>query len=327
MGKKKAAGQDGKVKEKSFRLNRANVGCTWSCPVEAAENPIKVCAGAGDPKQGIVDFVVSGIGPCNYVVCEEKHASGKLHYHALFKFHAKLDITNPRAFDICGVHPNIVNPGKGWITYVKKAGNFITNIETQIPLWERTKDMSVREAMQLYATEKPEYMARDYTRIQSNLRKRSMDDAFEWDKPLHTQFKIESMPTYPEGKCLHLWGLARAGKTMLAKNLFEKYVIITDIDQLDDDSIPWEEVQCIIFDEFIPKVMMKNVYQIINLVDRADEKSVGGRYRARMNRHRIPKIFTSNEKDIFFDPESVDAEVQRAILDRVVQHHVMNKLF
>jgi len=45
---------------------------------------------------------------CDYIItCEEKHADGSPHMHAVLKFKKKVDIRNEAFFDISGFHPNI----------------------------------------------------------------------------------------------------------------------------------------------------------------------------------------------------------------------------
>lgn len=109
-----------------FRINRKKVGGTWSCPVDMPENPI--------PDIHAIVKVLENYGECKWCVATELHESGKKHYHAWCEYTKKLDVTSERAFDVCGVHPKLENPGKGWLTYVQKTEDFEANFKTRKPL-------------------------------------------------------------------------------------------------------------------------------------------------------------------------------------------------
>ena len=105
----------------AFFVKRKNVGLTYSCPV-GVSNPIP-------NKEAILSALTERFGPSKYVVSHELHESGQSHYHAYFKFDSKLKVTDPRAFDLHDVHPNILNAGPGWIHYCRKHGDYITNLD------------------------------------------------------------------------------------------------------------------------------------------------------------------------------------------------------
>lgn len=316
----------------SFRIHRQKVGLTYSCPTDMTEWGIVNAADFPEEwensmKAAFVTPLVDKFGECDYLVSEEMHQNGKRHYHCYFKFYKVIDVCDPNAFNLFFpvmdrlVHPNIINPGKGWITYVAKHSLFITNFHKD-HLWFRTSCMSVKEAMQTYAKEKPDMMANHYSNIQRNLKKRKADQEFQFAVPKY-RFNIQPF-VYPQGKCFHIYGLARAGKTQYAKTMFPNTIIVSCHEELDID-IPWDEVQCIVFDDFILKQKM-SPQEIIHLLDREEEALIGGRYYSRPNRHQIPKIFTSNERHIFYD-ESADEEIKRAIEDRISRACVTMKLF
>lgn len=66
-------------------------------------------------------------GDMEYSIGEELHENGTKHYHAWIKAAKAFETTNVHKFDIKGVHPNIINPGKGWEAYCVKDKKFITN--------------------------------------------------------------------------------------------------------------------------------------------------------------------------------------------------------
>lgn len=164
-GSRRQKAEKAGVDQKPFRLNAFRLGATWSCPVTAEDNPIK-------DVHRILAFLQDKYGEAEkYIVAEEKHENGKRHYHAFFHFYNKLDVRDARAFDIDGVHPNIIRcPGKGWPDYCAKKGQFITNYWKQ-PLLKRVQDMSVPQALDTIAEENPQYYVTNLTRIEANLKR------------------------------------------------------------------------------------------------------------------------------------------------------------
>lgn len=74
-----------------------------------------------------------------HLICQEQHKDGGYHLHAYFKFAKKLDTKSSKFFDIkyySSYHPNIQRVKKKWLLfkYIKKDGEYITNIETR-PFW------------------------------------------------------------------------------------------------------------------------------------------------------------------------------------------------
>jgi hypothetical protein len=84
-----------------------------------------------------------------YCICEELHEDGSRHYHAAIKFMKKINIRNPRKFDICGVHPNFTTV-RNWsacLAYCKKYDkNCLSNIEdgmwTQFAFCDSLEDLA-----------------------------------------------------------------------------------------------------------------------------------------------------------------------------------------
>jgi hypothetical protein len=147
-----------------FRINRKKVGLTYSCPTTCEDNPIE-CS------EHLAEFLESK-GACDYIVCEEKHENGTRHYHALVNYVEKLDTTNERFFDLCTVHPNILNPGKGWREYVLKQGDWISNYYGKCPWHTALKLDTPEEAIEYLWQTVPEKMCLHAHNIEANLKKR-----------------------------------------------------------------------------------------------------------------------------------------------------------
>lgn len=77
----------------------------------------------------------------DYLIAQERHVDGGYHLHAYVKFTSKLDTKDQRYFDVVyygkNYHPNVQKPlkvHKLW-EYIKKSGNYITNIAETRPRW------------------------------------------------------------------------------------------------------------------------------------------------------------------------------------------------
>lgn len=226
----------------TFRINRKNVGCTWSCPVDKDENPIP-------SKEAILGFVRKKYGECEYVIAAEHHANGKFHYHALLKFDTKLDVKDANAFDIEGVHPNVIKPGKGWHKYCCKTGDYITNIPEDIWVALRKK-RRWDDAQELLLEQKPELYFKFGQQIKRN---------FEAQLPPVDRGILYYGP-WPKldidmaSRTLVLSGKAGTGKTQwakyIAKHLGEKWIYVKGC--LDKAKRVYEPGMTVIFDDIVP---------------------------------------------------------------------------
>lgn len=151
--------------KKKFRFKGIKVGLTYSCPVGLDANPLdqlwtekklkEHCDGWGN----LVEWLLG----------QEKHESGKLHYHMYLKYGDALDTKNVKFFDILGVHPNVIRaPGKGWIAYCAKEKEFVTNFYEADP-WFAVWDMPVSDAIELLKRKRPKDVAIHGKAIRENL--------------------------------------------------------------------------------------------------------------------------------------------------------------
>lgn len=147
----------------AFRIDRKRVGLTYSCPVLFEENPIP-------SREYIRDTLTEKFGQNLHIVCNELHESGKKHYHAQFNFDDKIRVTDPLAFDLKGIHPNILAPGKGFEGYVAKTGEYITNYFKRNPYAAAIATGSVSAGLELIALSDPGAYLRFRSQFESNLR-------------------------------------------------------------------------------------------------------------------------------------------------------------
>jgi len=193
----------------AFRFHAHKVGLTYSCPVNAPDNPIVSAT-------RIVEFMTDKFGPNVHTVGTELHESGKRHYHADIKFDAKLDSEDPRLFDIDGVHPNILKPGAGWTGYCKKHGDVLTNREGNV-FAEALRAGSVREGMDIIALQDPGAYLRFGETIERNLRRRLAPERLV--RVYLGPFLPVLVDTHwdPNTHSLLIWGPPGVGKTQFAR--------------------------------------------------------------------------------------------------------------
>ena len=83
-------------------------------------------------KEKVLQFFTL-LGAEKYAICRELHKDGNPHIHALIVFEKKFNSRNQKVFDIDGKHGKI-EPLKSQpkaLEYIKKDGDFITNIEEE----------------------------------------------------------------------------------------------------------------------------------------------------------------------------------------------------
>jgi hypothetical protein len=82
--------------------------------------------------QELIDFLDEK-GVNHYIIGNEHHKSGKVHWHVYAKYDNVIDSIDPRIFDCNRVHPNIVKgkAGKGWPIVQRKKNtrqNFMLHV-------------------------------------------------------------------------------------------------------------------------------------------------------------------------------------------------------
>lgn len=186
------------------------MGLTYSCPTGTIDNPIP-------DKETLLTFLEMKGEIDEYIVSEELHECGTRHYHAFVKYAEKLDTINPKFFDYDEVHPevhpNILSPGKGWLTYCRKHGNYISNIEESV--WrELRKKRTWAEAEEMLLEREPAQFYKYGDAIERNWKK---------SKPQEERGAIFYGPwpnlELPSDKCLVMTGRPGTGKTQWAKYL------------------------------------------------------------------------------------------------------------
>lgn len=263
--------------EKKFRIARKKIGLTYSCPTDLPENPI-------ESKEDLLEFLEEKGGHCQYIVAKELHQSGKKHYHAWVSYDTRIDTIDPAFFDYQGVHPNIINPGIGWMAYCKKDKEFITNLEDN-PFTVALKCDTVAEAVDLLWKKRPQVMALNADRIEKNYAKRMKPTPIPkifngpWKWPIEENFET-----------LIFIGDSGIGKTQFAKAHFNNPLLVSHIDQL--RNFESGEYDGIIFDDMdfnhLPRTSQ------IHLTDFDEDRHIHARYNAALIPAGTRKIFTAN---------------------------------
>jgi len=200
------------LSDAKFRINRNNVGLTYSCPVGSA-NPLTF-----ESLQTHFD----SFGPNKYLIGRELHPSnGENHFHVLLKYASKLDIKNCHAFDVDGVHPNVLRnpPGNGWAVYCAKDDDYRTNYYEVCPYKAALEAPSVREGIAILKRKVPKDIVRFGEQIERNLRRHI---AGSWEMTYYLgPYPAHYFPEdwNPRTHTLLLWGEPGTNKTQFAMYL------------------------------------------------------------------------------------------------------------
>lgn len=221
----------------AFRFNAKKIGLTYSCPVNDDNNPIET-------HEAIIEHLLSFGIDCEYLVSKELHLNGKTHWHAFAKWQHKLDTRDVRAFDINGVHPNIIRtPGKGWPDYVAKKGDFKTNFYKKNP-WSVAMQLENLEACVAHLFEQvPRDLVLNHDKItyaytKLNTRPPKARPEYRFTRPQESDLT----------RTLLVEGESGIGKTQWALRHFERPLLVSHLEDLkklkpDTDGIVFDDMQ------------------------------------------------------------------------------------
>ena len=136
-----------------------------------------------------------------HVICEEKHEDGKPHLHAFIKFNNRLNFNN-KYFDVAcdgkkyHGHYEVAKSWRKVEEYVKKGGNYISNINISAALQKKSKTISLedfkKDPLELLedGTLKPMQLAsfvknQNIYRMLQQKRERPPEDWFTLEKKRH----------------------------------------------------------------------------------------------------------------------------------------------
>lgn len=177
-----------KVAEGGFRLNRKEVGLTYSCPrttdecralspelkQEGAHAPECKCVQPILTHDELLAFLRSKGSEPDYIIGMETHKTGAIHWHAYVKYCAPIETSSSLYFDFKTVHPNILNgkPGIGWKNYCCKEKHYETNFYQQGAFQLALAESNKQAALELLWKREPKAMCISGHLIEANLAKR-----------------------------------------------------------------------------------------------------------------------------------------------------------
>lgn len=206
----------------SFRCDRQKFGLTYSCPVDAEDNPITSHA-------ELLEFIESVGGEVKkYTIGKELHENKKVHWHVFVQYKKAFASRNALAFDFRGVHPNHCVrkgikgdskfvPGQAWEAYCVKHGDFVSNywkVDVYAAAWECE---SWEDAAGMLIKSQPKFMLQYAATAERNWKRRRV--AWEpSDKVYPGEYVDPPTEWDPTSQSLVICGKPGLGKSQWAFN-------------------------------------------------------------------------------------------------------------
>jgi len=235
------------------------------------------------------------------IICEEKHESGDPHLHAMICFSKKVDIRDPRYFDVEMFHPKIepVQHVEKAKNYIKKDGNFIEYGSDEIakkgdefPVWQ--DGMTKLEWLQECFSKKVPY-GYCLALWEEQNPATTWNTLLEFDEGHAARITspklIITIPRLDHLKSYLIVGPSGCGKTTWCKLHSQKpALMVTHMDDLKAFKIDYHK--SIIFDD-MTFLHLDQALQI-PIVDRYDNRSLHCRYACAAIPAGVQKFFTCN---------------------------------
>jgi len=255
-----------------------------------------------------------GIHRCT--VSQEHHSepiadgSFPVHYHVSGKLDRVLRIESADHFDYTTAdmlkwHPNIIAGGPAWETYVRKGGVFHTNIPERpnhyaIALQEGTTTAALNYLMEHDASSYVRFAVSLEANLSRHFRRIRCNELPRFAGP----YPASRYPTNwnPLTHSLHLWGPPGGGKTCYAQHLLREMFGVSDfckghVESL--KSISFLHAFC--FDEVM--LLAEPAATSRELADVVSGGTIHARYSPIYIPPGVPRIFTSNTRWVFKNPE------------------------
>lgn len=233
-----------------------------------------------------------------YIICAELHEDGSPHRHAYLGTASRVDIKNCRRLDLTYedtvYHANIqkVKNLAAAKQYLKKDGDFITNVEESIEwsdILEQAQEGDLEAAFNAAMSLDPRAIAMNGDRIRSNLSSLATHDA-----PEHKEYIFRPIPRIEEWQkdqhACWILGPSGTGKTEYAKSMFDHPLVVRHIDALKNFKPGHHDV--IIFDDM--SFLHWPRTSCIHIVDLANPSDINVKYGTVRLPAGLPRIFTSN---------------------------------
>lgn len=160
-------------------------------------------------------------------LAEEEHKDGGKHFHVCMTFHKKKNIKDPRAFDVAGFHPNIINLKKKanierWKRYISKTHKFWTTESLDVTKPDNFRNRKMDYDAWLEYTRPTEMVPFKYPFECFELKDGTL---YNFDYPkLEINGRIFDKPDL-ERKSLWFWGEPGIGKSKQLQKALQKFEI------------------------------------------------------------------------------------------------------
>ena len=176
---------------------------------------------------------------------------------------------------------------------------------------------TVAEGIEIIKAKRPRDLALHGESIERNLKRAKTE---KWThKYTSDSFLI---PLQDTGENILLSGPSNTGKTHYASAHFKSPLVCSHIDDLKKLTPDHDGV---VFDDMSFKHWP--VESVIHLLDREFNRSLNVRYGTVFIRAGLPKIFTHNTKNPFYEEATIETEQKNAIERRFKRVNVLNKLY
>lgn len=258
--------------ERVFRLNAKKLSFTYSqCPPHWTKELV------------LAKYQTIRPDLKEYVIGQEYHQDGGLHYHGYVEYVDRVDIRGPNTLDIENHHGQYKTLAKGkqvWIAYCKKNGDYITNIKEQPTkeeknklILEQAKEKGVASLLEDGKINLKEYKwVSESFNLYMQEKKTDLRDELpsRLDNPWLNDFVIDL-----DLKRCHLWIWSKEpnlGKTTWLMNLYKAFMCqFWNITETFQDHIT-VKTQAILFDEFRGNLKISTLNSICDGTYRIPQK-------------------------------------------------------
>ena len=260
--------------------------------------------------QELHDWLQDYLGVHYCTVCQEAHIDGERHFHVSGKLDRLLKFTGADHFDytcadgvVC--HPNIVLGGRAWECYVRKGNHFVTNVpERPAVMRDALMVGNLTGALDHIRQHDPNTYVRFATGIEANLQRHFRRTSVRKLPSFAGPYPASRTPEgwNPSTHALHLYGPPGSGKTCYAMHLLRELFGKAEYCKGHVESLKsLSMTEAFMFDEIMmldePAASSREITDVVS----------GGTLHARYSPIDIPpglpRIFTSNSRWVFKNPE------------------------